>query len=203
MWKHGSKELILKVFSCEIQPAFEIRLSLSTLNQPNVAKSGKAAKESCWCRTIISQSFSLVCQGMPGLVFVVCCGPHYSLGLCSGWSPWTGCPFICVASMGKGRTHQCWQQGLDRRNQIRCLRFCKGEVGKVYQEVEANQSRQRWMLVQSWGRAWVWQQTQHEPSADVSALGRHRQCPLALVCAREADACGVRSKLLWFPNAHI
>lgn len=86
---------------------------------------------------IIFHSFSLVCQGMPGQVFVVCRGPHWSLGLCSVWSLWTGCPFICVARMGKGRTQQCWQQGLDRKSKIRCLGFCKGEVGKVYQEMVA------------------------------------------------------------------
>lgn len=53
--------------------------------------------------------------------------------------------------MGKGRTQQCWQQALDRRTKIRCLGFCKGEAGKVYQEVEANQSRQRWLLKEGRG----------------------------------------------------
>lgn len=36
-----------------------------------------------------------------------------------------------------------------------------------------------------------------------AAPGRHRQCRLVFICARGADACRVRSKLLWFPNAHI
>lgn len=97
--------------------------------------------------------------------------------------------------MGKGRTQQCWQQGLDRRNKITCLGFCKGEAGRVYQEVEAKQSRQRWMLGQCWGCdskprvSQVW---------DGSALGRCRQCPVVLICARKADACRVRTNSCGF-----
>lgn len=124
-------------------------------------------------------------------------------------SPWSGCPCICGAGMGKGRelgsgnkdqTGGTKSDVWDSARKGRGGQDLSGGGGKTNQaEVDACA-----VLREGVGVRMHEGTTKREESAGWVCAGEAQSMAWVVsICAWEADACRARSKLLWFPNVHI